>query len=552
MLDRDDTEGVLQGGWLEPCERLIETEASWFNLAVNLSYGVNMSTEHGYKQAESFPMIARAISSINSATSKWASREQIADYLLGNPQAIDVFVRAFVGKSEVEKKKVLLNAVDWFTAHFTEGNNPFQDEFIRAEDSPTNYWTRAQGDAPQSDLVDPRPGWSGIPSGITSDDVTSALEDLSENGVPDGFGERTDWVVDYGGIWYPPKAVIGIAARRVLGRALKASEFSGGEGPGQANKALRNLGFIVLRRKSVGIKNDPIEAWLDGLHQSRRAKRNGAESPHQPTTVLWLIAQFLKGEPRLQTWTHISKSLGDLINEAGGGATPEYPLAVLANQMLIDVKGIELPIPSTSSNPRRAFSEINPQFGLTEELYEEIGAQPDRIGEIVRSISAMFSSPASSKIVLKKLKLDFGDDDNLPPPSGQNIPSRAPRTASSIQRSEKVAKWIKRTYDDTCQRCGTRLLIPGNATSDAAHIRGLGSPHDGPDVVENVICLCPNHHRTFDLGAWSITDDLKVKDLISGEELGDLIVNNSHVIHVSHIRYHRDLSLRKLNQSPDY
>lgn len=37
--------------------------------------------------------------------------------------------------------------------------------------------------------------------------------------------------------------------------------------------------------------------------------------------------------------------------------------------------------------------------------------------------------------------------------------------------------------------------------AEAAHIRALGSPHNGPDVIENVLCLCPNHHVLFDNGA---------------------------------------------------
>ncbi|MCX5892441.1 MAG: HNH endonuclease, partial [Deltaproteobacteria bacterium] len=32
------------------------------------------------------------------------------------------------------------------------------------------------------------------------------------------------------------------------------------------------------------------------------------------------------------------------------------------------------------------------------------------------------------------------------------------------------------------------------------HIKPLGSPHDGPDVRENILCVCPNHHVMLDYG----------------------------------------------------
>ncbi|MBT6251913.1 MAG: hypothetical protein HOI84_01280, partial [Flavobacteriaceae bacterium] len=37
-----------------------------------------------------------------------------------------------------------------------------------------------------------------------------------------------------------------------------------------------------------------------------------------------------------------------------------------------------------------------------------------------------------------------------------------------------------------------------------AHIKPLGRPHSGPDVKENLLCLCPNHHDQFDALAFSI------------------------------------------------
>ena len=84
-----------------------------------------------------------------------------------------------------------------------------------------------------------------IPKGLTRDCVLRALAEL-DAGVEYPFGSPTGYEVVHEGRRYPPKAVVGLACRSLLGRALRPEEFSGGEAPGQANYILRELGFVVV------------------------------------------------------------------------------------------------------------------------------------------------------------------------------------------------------------------------------------------------------------------------------------------------------------------
>jgi hypothetical protein len=86
-----------------------------------------------------------------------------------------------------------------------------------------------------------------IPSGLTQDHVRKALADL-DAGVEHPFGAPTGYELVHEGRYYPPKAVVGLACRYLLGRVLRPEEFSGGEAPGQANFVLRKLGFTVLKK----------------------------------------------------------------------------------------------------------------------------------------------------------------------------------------------------------------------------------------------------------------------------------------------------------------
>ena len=113
----------------------------------------------------------------------------------------------------------------------------------------------------------------------------------------------------------------------------------------------------------------------------------------------------------------------------------------------------------------------------------------------------------------------------------------APRkevTTLRIVRDTAVTRRVKALYDYRCQVCGTRLDGAAGPYAEAAHIRPLGAPHHGPDILANVLCLCPNHHVLFDLSAFGIAD--------SGQLLGlpgKLDVHKQHPIGVEFLAYHR-------------
>ncbi|MFD8786651.1 YDG/SRA domain-containing protein [Kitasatospora sp. NPDC059599] len=125
-------------------------------------------------------------------------------------------------------------------------------------------------------------------------------------------------------------------------------------------------------------------------------------------------------------------------------------------------------------------------------------------------------------------------------PAGQEAPTRTEAMVQRIVRSTRVANFVKRAHDFACQVCGNQLRTPTGSYAEAAHIRGLGAPHNGPDVAGNVLCLCPNHHTLFDFGTLAIADDLTITDRATGTELGRLREAPGHQVDPTHLSYHRD------------
>ena len=133
---------------------------------------------------------------------------------------------------------------------------------------------------------------------------------------------------------------------------------------------------------------------------------------------------------------------------------------------------------------------------------------------------------------------------DLPPSRGSDTPApRSETTTNQIQRNTRIPQQLKEDYDFKCQVCDIRLEANGVPYAIGAHIKGLGAPHNGPDVKENMLILCPNDHYLFDAFAFSINDDFT----FIGRE-GALSIHRRHNIGLEYIRYHRskyDIASRK-------
>lgn len=125
------------------------------------------------------------------------------------------------------------------------------------------------------------------------------------------------------------------------------------------------------------------------------------------------------------------------------------------------------------------------------------------------------------------------------PLAGRQEPERRPVTIQRIARSTPVAQAVKALHRHRCQVCGIGLVTPAGPYSEAAHIQPLGKPHDGPDVAENILCLCPNHHALLDLGALIIEDDLRVVSTLTGQTIGALHVQRNHRVDGRYLAHHR-------------
>jgi predicted restriction endonuclease len=133
-------------------------------------------------------------------------------------------------------------------------------------------------------------------------------------------------------------------------------------------------------------------------------------------------------------------------------------------------------------------------------------------------------------------KLLRAGETSFTPPANDvpdGLPAKIKLTVNRFIRDTKTSRKIKGLYKCRCQVCGKRLEIqPGMFYAEAHHLKPLGGEHKGPDVQDNILCLCPNHHALFDYFAIPL-DPAKLR--LNKHNLRQLFVD----YHNAHFRQRR-------------
>ena len=250
-----------------------------------------------------------------------------------------------------------------------------------------------------------------------------------------------------------------------------------------------------------------IEQWIEKVLNTRRAMVRGSSSPLQPSTILWLAARALEGRDRMVSWAEARQPLGDVLVAVGASRNPQYPLIAFSRSGVLEHDGLPLPLPTAHGGVGRELNDIDPYFGLPEEIEEALRDDPGAFTQLLDALERSFASPDELRLASAACGLQVTKDQLPDERALRNIPERVLRTTYQRPRRVSVADAVKTFYDHTCQRCAVQLMTPGGPVAEAAHVQALGD--DGPDEMCNLLCLCPNDHRTLDRGGWFLTDDVE-------------------------------------------
>ena len=120
-------------------------------------------------------------------------------------------------------------------------------------------------------------------------------------------------------------------------------------------------------------------------------------------------------------------------------------------------------------------------------------------GKFYNLLESDINTPSDSleKTQIIKQKTPIATDIELP-----TSPEKVEQHLYRKLRDTALARIVKEDNHYECEICNDTIkLKDGRLYAEAHHLKPLGRPHDGPDVRENIICVCPNDHVRLDYGA---------------------------------------------------
>ncbi|WP_248960916.1 HNH endonuclease [Sphaerisporangium perillae] len=386
--------------------------------------------------------------------------------------------------------------------------------------------------------------------------VLSAIEEYDKLGR-DAFlevyryGPARGYFLLYDGKRYDSKAIAGVAHRDVDGRPLRAEDFSGGNAT--VARALSDLGFEVTRPGDIIDGHSPQSLLQKiGTLKTAASATPGARKRHQPLALLWALGRVSRGDDRLVPWRDASPALESLLREfghPGDGLHAEFPVLRLYHHGLWDLPGRNDVPRASGSAAQRWMRQNQPLSGLRSWVHDLVTDHPAVRAQIVlRLLDEYFRDVdrdellAATRLAPEPNAITPARDEATLLRDGTPTPSRRTVTTNRVIRDSALAEQIKLVHNHQCQICDIRLTTRRGPYAEGAHIRPLGTPHNGPDEPGNLLCLCPNHHVLFDGGTITITDDLVAIDVPTGQPITPIRLADGHTPDPQHLAYHRHIS----------
>jgi len=193
----------------------------------------------------------------------------------------------------------------------------------------------------------------------------------------------------------------------------------------------------------------------------------------------------------------------------------------------------------TSMDPSALIAEAR-----SREIYKLIGVPPRWLENRLEGAAEMFVSGQDQMLVgfpegqAERKAAQLG---TLPPPLGGEARRREATFRQILRRGEN-RRFLLKVYQGVCQISGVKLVMPDRTFSvDCAHIRPLGSPYFGKDVVGNMFSLSPNMHRLFDRKCVRIDPESLSIKLLHGNDLphrSHLLIRENHRIDKANLSYY--------------
>ena len=231
--------------------------------------------------------------------------------------------------------------------------------------------------------------------------------------------------------------------------------------------------------------------WLERTAKLRQWTRSGTRAPHKPLLFLYALGRFQQDADGELRYSTVENDLRQLLAEYGPAnrTTPAYPFHHLVSDGVWEVRTDRgLGSPGSGVQELRA---VGAAGRLAPELQAALRREPSLLGRMARVLLDLNFPPSLHGELCEAvgLELEAAETEQLP--------------AARKRRDPRMREQVLTAYEYRCAFCGYDGRIGAVPVGlEAAHVRWWA--FDGPDDVDNGLCLCSLHHKLFDKGVLGI------------------------------------------------
>ncbi|MFJ7196096.1 MULTISPECIES: phosphorothioated DNA-binding restriction endonuclease [unclassified Streptomyces] len=254
--------------------------------------------------------------------------------------------------------------------------------------------------------------------------------------------------------------------------------------------------------------------WVERAAKLRQWTGNGIRAPHKPLLLLYALGRFQEDTDGELRYSAVEEDLKRLLAEYGPAnrTTPAYPFHHLVSDGVWEVRTDRGPgSPGTGVLELRAAGATG---RLAPELRAALRREPSLLGRIAGVLLAQHFPPSLHGELREAVGLEQVPVESEPLPAGRR------------QRDRRMREMVLTAYEYQCAFCGYDGRIGAVPVGlEAAHVRWWA--FDGPDDIDNGLCLCALHHKLFDKGALGVGEGHRI--LVSQKFVGRSPAAREHV-----------------------
>ena len=230
-------------------------------------------------------------------------------------------------------------------------------------------------------------------------------------------------------------------------------------------------------------------------------RKDGTRAPHKPLLVLYAIGELLRGKGRLLPYIEVNENFGDILAEFSPRRSKQgthYPFWRLQTDEIWELTNAGNVRLTASGDPFITdLIEFNVHGGFFAEIADQLQTDSSLASEIVHMMLEGQFPDTWHHDILQRVGIELTV-------KGTIVQKRDPKFRPNILKA----------YEYRCAVCGFDVTLGNQPVAlEAAHIKWRQA--GGPDLEVNGVALCSLHHKLFDRGAFTLSNNLEI--LVSDE-----------------------------------